>query len=292
MAPTVAIAVVSFVLLQSALSLQSPIHSSDVVPKKFFVEPSNLINIAASSVSMVARVGSGAFVDGYTVKVVKDSVENAGKYTVIDTNGYRVEETTATVFDRRPAQYIELYEFEACPYCRKVREAVAILDLDVLFYPCPKGSTKYRPMVQELGGKAQFPYMRDPNTGVNIYESDDIIQYMFDTYGPANAKVPASLKGGILTTLTCGVSLLPRFGRGSQKVEASKAPAQPLIYWGYESSPFCKVVREKLVELEIPHIQMTCARGSSKRQAFLDRKGIFQVLIKYFFKFKFLFCLS
>jgi glutaredoxin len=278
MAPTAAV-LLSCAILSRAFSLQNPIHSSDVVPKKFFVEPSNLINIAASSTSMVARIGTGAFVDGYSVKIVKETEENANKYAVLDgevLKGYRVEETTTSVFDRRPAQLIELYEFEGCPFCRKVREAVAILDLDVLFYPCPKGSTIYRPMVEKMGGKAQFPYMKDPNTGVSIYESDDIIQYMFDTYGPVDAKIPSSLQGGLLTTLTCGVALLPRRGRGSQKTE-SKQPKQPIIYWGYESSPFCKVVREKLVELEIPHIQKTCARGSPKRQDFLDKKGIFQV---------------
>ena len=267
-------------LCYTAFSLQGPVHSSDVVPKKFFVEPSNLINIAASATSMVTRLGSGAFVDGYNVKIIKETEENANKYAVLDgqvLKGYRVEETTTTVFDRRPVKYIELYEYESCPFCRKVREAVAILDLDVLFYPCPRGSTKYRPMVEEMGGKAQFPYMRDPNTGVNIYESDDIIQYMFDTYGPVDAKVPASLKLGVLTTLTCGISLLPRFGKGSSKTPA-KEVTKPLVYWGYESSPFCKVVREKLVELEIPHIMKSCARGSSKRQQFLDKKGIFQVI--------------
>ena len=272
-------------LCYTAFSLQGPVHSSDVVPKKFFVEPSNLINIAASATSMVTRLGSGAFVDGYNVKIIKETEENANKYAVLDgqvLKGYRVEETTTTVFDRRPVKYIELYEYESCPFCRKVREAVAILDLDVLFYPCPRGSTKYRPMVEEMGGKAQFPYMRDPNTGVNIYESDDIIQYMFDTYGPVDAKVPASLKLGVLTTLTCGISLLPRFGKGSSKTPA-KEVTKPLVYWGYESSPFCKVVREKLVELEIPHIMKSCARGSSKRQQFLDKKGIFQVISCFLF---------
>jgi glutaredoxin len=283
MSSCAAIILLCATLSLTALSLQTPIHSSDVVPRKFFVEPSNLLNIAASSTSMVTRVGSGAFVDGYTVKIVKETEENAKKYAVLDgevLKGYRVEETTTSVFDRRPAQMIELYEFEGCPFCRKVREAVAILDLDILFYPCPKGSTIYRPMVEKMGGKAQFPYMKDPNTGVSIYESDDIIQYMFDTYGPVDAKIPAALKGGLLTTLTCGVSLLPRRGRGSTKTE-SRQPKEPIVYWGYESSPFCKVVREKLVELEIPHIQKTCARGSPKRQDFLDRKGIFQVDIRF-----------
>jgi glutaredoxin len=110
---------------------------------------------------------------GYKVNVIKETDENSKKYAVLGgevLQGYRVEETTTSVFDRRPAQLIELYEFEGCPFCRKVREAVAILDLDVLFYPCPKGSTIYRPMVEKLGGKQQFPYMRDPNTNVNIYE--------------------------------------------------------------------------------------------------------------------------
>ena len=31
---------------------------------------------------------------------------------------------------KRPEQLLELYEFEACPFCRKVREALSFLDLD------------------------------------------------------------------------------------------------------------------------------------------------------------------
>lgn len=36
----------------------------------------------------------------------------------------------------------------------------------------------WRPMAIEEGGKSQFPYMRDPNTGKKMYESDDIIRYI------------------------------------------------------------------------------------------------------------------
>jgi hypothetical protein len=50
-------------------------------------------------------------------------------------------------------------EFEGCPFCRKVREAVSYLDLDVLFLPTPKDGPTYRPKAIELGGKKQFPYM-------------------------------------------------------------------------------------------------------------------------------------
>ena len=47
----------------------------------------------------------------------------------------------------------------------KVREAVSILDLDVMFYPCPAGGPTWREKVKQKGGKASFPYMVDPNTG-------------------------------------------------------------------------------------------------------------------------------
>jgi glutathione S-transferase len=172
-------------------------------------------------------------------------------------------------------------------------------------------------MVMEMGGKQQFPYMRDPNSGVAMYESDDIIAYLFDTYGPAGSEVPRSLNSGVLTTLSCGLALTPRLGKGSRRRAGGNPPTKPLIYWGYEASPFCKVVREVLNELEIPHIQVrepfllapslllrsipsvfshsftspphaprpaslmspqrTVARGSGKRQELLDKKGIFQV---------------
>src|SRR3982750_4137384 len=39
----------------------------------------------------------------------------------------------------RPAQPLELYEFEGCPFCRKVRDALTELDLEAMIYPCPPG---------------------------------------------------------------------------------------------------------------------------------------------------------
>ena len=38
----------------------------------------------------------------------------------------------------RPKEPLRLYEFEACPFCRRTREAITDLDIDVLVYPCPK----------------------------------------------------------------------------------------------------------------------------------------------------------
>ena len=44
----------------------------------------------------------------------------------------------------RPEKLLELFEFEACPYCRKAREALTALDLDAMIYPCPKGGPRFR----------------------------------------------------------------------------------------------------------------------------------------------------
>lgn len=41
----------------------------------------------------------------------------------------------------------------------QVREIVTVLDLDVLYYPCPRNGPNFRPKAFQLGGKKQFPYM-------------------------------------------------------------------------------------------------------------------------------------
>lgn len=45
---------------------------------------------------------------------------------------------------KRPKEAIELWEFQASPYCRKVREACSLLDIDVLYYPCPRNGEVHR----------------------------------------------------------------------------------------------------------------------------------------------------
>ncbi|KAF8653989.1 hypothetical protein HU200_062130 [Digitaria exilis] len=91
----------------------------------------------------------------------------------------------------------------------------------------------------------------DPNTGVAMYESDDIIKYLADTYG--DGTVPIMLSLGLLTAITAGLATLGRLGRGNSYT-ASKIPPKPIEIWAYEGSPFCRLVREVLVELELPHL--------------------------------------
>jgi glutathione S-transferase len=170
----------------------------------------------------------------------------------------------------RPAQLLELYEFEACPFCRKVREALSILDLEAMVYPCPKGGGRYRDALRERGGKAQFPYLVDPNTGIEMYESDAIIRYLFERYGDGSP--PALLRAGALGDASSALSGIPRLAAGSRK-RSSTAPAQPLELYSFEASPFCRLVREELTSLEIPYWLHNVAKGSPSRDAFEKRSG-------------------
>lgn len=174
----------------------------------------------------------------------------------------------------RPSQPLELYEFEACPFCRKVREALSMLDLEAHIYPCPRGGQRYRPEVARMGGKAQFPYLRDPNTGRSMYESDEIIDYLYERYGrgaPARA-----LRLGPLTALGCGLVSAVRVGRG-RSARPSTGARERLELWSFEASPYCRLVREVLCELEVPYLLHNVAKGSPRRSAFLEWSGKLQV---------------
>ncbi|KAI5065332.1 hypothetical protein GOP47_0020027 [Adiantum capillus-veneris] len=211
------------------------------------------------------------FLLSYKASWVPESEFPSESYSSFSIAGRKLLETSS--LGPRPTQPIEIYEFEGCPFCRKVREIVSILDLDVLYYPCPKDGPNFRPKAIQLGGKKQFPYMVDPNTGVSMYESDEIIKYLVEKYG--NGKVPWLLSLGILTTLTAGFAMIARMGKGSTYVPA-KLPEKPLELWAYEASPFCKIVREVMVELELPHIYHSTPRGSSKRFDLFKQTGHFQ----------------
>ena len=175
---------------------------------------------------------------------------------------------------RRPEQRLHLYDFEGCPFCRKAREALTQLDLEAMVYPCPKGGSRYRDEVKSRGGKHQFPYLVDPNTGKEMYESDEIVRYLYETYG--DGRVPVALSLGTLTTLGAVLAGVPR-GRRGVSHRASKPPQKPLELWSFESSPYCRIAREKLCELEIPYRLHNVAKGSPSRDAFVKRSGKMQV---------------
>jgi len=159
----------------------------------------------------------------------------------------------------RPQFLLELYEFEGCPYCRIVREALTELDLDALIRPCPHGGERFIPELVAKGGEYQVPYLHDPTTNVWMYESADIIAYLFTTYG--DGTVPLRWRAAALQQLGSGLAGLWRAGRGS-RARASVAPAQPLELYSFEASPYARLVRERLSELELPYVLRSVGRST------------------------------
>jgi glutathione S-transferase len=79
-------------------------------------------------------------------------------------------------------QPLELWSFEASPFCRIAREVLCSLEIPYRLHNVGKGSAGRDAFVQR-SGKMQVPFLVDPNSGVEIFESADIVQYLRATYG-------------------------------------------------------------------------------------------------------------
>lgn len=166
-----------------------------------------------------------------------------------------------TSASRQPEEMLELYDMEGCPFCRVVREALTDLDIDVMVYPCPKNGIRFRPLAERLGGKQQFPFLFDPNTDQTMYESADIVEYLYATYG--SGPVPRRWRvKGIRTPASFAASAL-RMGRGVHAETGNRNTEQPLELFSFEASPFARLVRERLTELELPHIVRQVGRDNA-----------------------------
>lgn len=82
---------------------------------------------------------------------------------------------------------LELYQAEDCPHCEKVRQK--LMDLGVSYVNhnprTAGGSVRNQQTLEEmekLGGKDQVPFFVDHQRGVQMYESDDIIEYLDEHY--------------------------------------------------------------------------------------------------------------
>ncbi|MCK6555559.1 glutathione S-transferase N-terminal domain-containing protein [Candidatus Binatia bacterium] len=177
-----------------------------------------------------------------------------------------------TAADRQgPAEPLDLYDFEGCPYCRKVREVLSELDLDYISYPVARGSAR-RVELRKRGGKVQVPYLVDPNTGEAMYESEDIVVYLNRTYGgsrPAGWSVPIP---GLVDDLVSAAASAARLGAGTRCRTSQRHDLRPLELYNMEGSPYCRKVRETLTELDLVHLVHNVPKGSPKRRE-LERRG-------------------
>ncbi|MEM8772360.1 MAG: glutathione S-transferase N-terminal domain-containing protein [Pseudomonadota bacterium] len=148
------------------------------------------------------------------------------------------------------AEPIIIYEFEGCPFCRIAREAVSQTGVPVLIRPCPKGGTRFRPQVRELGGKSQFPYMIDPNTDQAMYESSDIARYLHEKFGCRRHWLHFT---GPLNIMLSQFGVLVRAMSGTFR-RSSRPASPPLELFGAERDPQVRLVKERLCEMELEYL--------------------------------------
>ena len=146
---------------------------------------------------------------------------------------------------------IILYEFEGCPFCRIVREAVSEAGVAAVVRPCPKAGKRFRPAVKEMGGKAQFPYLIDPNKDIRMYESSDIAAHMRNNYGGKSRPLVHWM--GPLNLLTSQLANMLRLMSGTLP-RKSAAPDQLLEFTGSERHPGARLVRERLCEMQVEYL--------------------------------------
>lgn len=179
----------------------------------------------------------------------------------------------------RPDQPLELYEFEPSPYCRKVREAMTELDLEYVSRTCARGAEATRRKAVDRGSKQQFPFLVDPNTDQQLYESEEIVTYLAETYGPGRGRLGRMLAVPN-TAVAAATTLIRPKGR---KVRAGREdctqPDELPILYNIEASPYCRKVREIFSELNLDYIVKNVGKFSARRPELIDRGG--QMMVPY-----------
>jgi len=169
-----------------------------------------------------------------------------------------------------PGLRLELYEYEACPFCRKVREVLSELDLEYVSRPAARGSFR-RAAVMERGGRMMVPYLVDPNTGTELYESEDIIDYLHRTYGRGRSSLSGALSP-LNTVTAAAASMIRPYGRRVTQARSAELPELIELY-NFEASPYCRKVREALSELDIAYVVHNVAKRSRRRPELIARGG-------------------
>lgn len=163
--------------------------------------------------------------------------------------GWRGSMASRTV--QQPAQLPEIYDREGCPECRLVREACTELNLDVKIVPLPDGGSRFARQLQELSGATTVPFLNDPNTDTRLSGAQAIVDYLFRHY--ANRSAPAQVQPTPRNLTLSKLATRVRSGQGV-KARSSRPAQQPLTLYSFESSPYSRLVREKLSELELPYV--------------------------------------
>ena len=264
---------------------RGPARSRAIVPRAGadddIAKPSSASNSVLSALCPLLKVFSGG-----------DAAAPRNRFLEVATSGFASisrlpfgvtvqPECAARPAERSPKKPIVLYEFEACPFCRRVRETATQLDLELVVKPCPKEASTHRDEAFRLGNaKNTFPFLLDENTNTAMSESEDICKYLWREYGEGTAFPEAIVTS---TMVTGWMPTLLRAGRGmtryanakkgvssdddddAKKNDASGGRPKVTLY-NYEGNQFARLVREALCELEVPYVLANAGKGSARRE--------------------------
>ena len=187
-----------------------------------------IAGLVTGGAALALRIATGVFTLGWSPQLLfGDEAAAVGPGT--DKYAFRFgpfafRDTSPLLADApRPETPLILYEYEASPFCRKVREAALLLDIPLELRPCPGARAGFASELKERTGRMTVPvstprrqqfrggpsprsaprarvrrlrtatsyyrpptalsqYLVDPNAAVEMFESEDIIEYLLDTY--------------------------------------------------------------------------------------------------------------
>ncbi|MCB9658273.1 MAG: glutathione S-transferase N-terminal domain-containing protein [Sandaracinaceae bacterium] len=150
-----------------------------------------------------------------------------------------------------PPGTLTLFDAEGDADSRLVREALTELDVDLRIVPVPEGGQRHRGALVALGGgSARVPLLHDAGADVVAQGKGAILRHLFVTYRPDDPRVPLRYRFGATSSK---LATRVRKGRGLRATEGRPA-AQDLELYSFESSPFSRLVRERLTELELAYL--------------------------------------
>ena len=199
-----------------------------------------------------------------------------------------------------PPHKLELYEYEASPWCKRVRETVNILDLKVRIKPCPRETFRVeggysnnisinRKELAEKYGKERllFPCLVDVHKNIVLNDSSMIIDYLWNEYGNNFAHerpkidkflsaLPKLLQLPLLFTFfpMKGVMASPTKFNNSENL-SNQPSHKPLVLYSCEPSIHGRFVREALSTLQIHYDYISTADHATLDDVFLQKTSTF-----------------
>jgi len=233
------------------------------------------------------------------VAIAKDKLQLVGTYLAGWMRLGRGNRVSPSVASNRPQQSLILYSYEGNQFCRVVREVLTELDIVYELRSAGKESPRRVELASITGGSSQCPYLIDPNTGVSMSESADIVEYLYKNYAlwtppseilewaSTNVMSLAKPLFAVLAPLQAGEkaadsNFQENLEQAIRDIKAEVAN-EPVVVYTYELSPFATETKLLLDRLDVEYQEISLGKewipgliaenGAIKRAALLEMTG-------------------